>query len=281
MVARGGPDDPAACGGRDASRSWGRARPRRAAFLAERRGGRDDRAMSSDLPARAPGPAVRLVARPIAPCAEMPNDNPALHAGAIWGNDCGAPSLHRRTRGRRRGAAVRRPVRSRRRAASSGLDELVPPPRHSRSCGSRRRESRQACSGVAPRLPSPAAARPSSAGRPRYPLRPRGPANHAGGRFRDLARPWRPTAADARLLALLDTGPDGAAPAARLARGYRGWARTLAGEDVDFAETGGTMLDEWAALACSAALGEGVAVTALRRELRARGGAAFGLVDAA
>lgn len=259
--------------------------------------------MSSDLPARPPGPVVRLVARPIAPCAEMPNDNPALHAGAIWGNDdvVGAPSLHPA-----HPAVVDDAVQQSERpdpfTATSGvlpaLDELVPPPRHSEirrltptgELGESLLEPSPAAPPVLAVVPPPAAARPSSAEAPSI-AEPPAPGAGAAAEATPAAALLAILAATveahggedarARLLALLDTGPDGAAPAARLARGYRGWARTLAGEDVDFAETGGTMLDEWAALACSAALGEGVAVTALRRELRARGVAAFGLVDAA
>lgn len=277
--------------------------------------------MSSDDPC----PRARPVLRPVAPCAEMPNDNPALHLGAIWGCDAvvGPPTAHveasahvqgvpdlDRVDGRVEGHvdAVRQVERPDPFTATSGvlpdLDDLVPPPRHSEI--RRLSPSGELGESLLDASPPPPAtlgdARSVEVPRPED---ARGTAGAGAGDVPDGGAS-RPGAGEAlrtileavvtarggeparlRLAALLDEAPPPAGapartPAAdRLARAYRGWGRTLAGEDVDFAETGGTMLDEWAALACAAALGDGAPVTELRRELRGRGVAAFGLVDAA
>lgn len=79
-----------------------------------------------------------------------------------------------------------------------------------------------------------------------------------------------------------------------LERGARGLARTeaftaiavawraiLRGESEDFAACGARMLDEWAADLAARALGAPAKLETLRRELRARGVAAFGMIEAA
>lgn len=59
------------------------------------------------------------------------------------------------------------------------------------------------------------------------------------------------------------------------------WRAILLGTSDDFAACGGAMLDEWAADLLARLLGAPSRATALRRELRSRGVAAFGLVEAA
>jgi hypothetical protein len=61
----------------------------------------------------------------------------------------------------------------------------------------------------------------------------------------------------------------------------RAWRALLAGTSDDFAACGNAMLDEWAAELLARLLGAPSKATALRRELRSRGVAAFGLVEAA
>jgi hypothetical protein len=61
----------------------------------------------------------------------------------------------------------------------------------------------------------------------------------------------------------------------------RAWRALLAGTSDDFAACGNAMLDEWAAELLARLLGATAKATALRRELRSRGVAAFGLVEAA
>jgi hypothetical protein len=59
------------------------------------------------------------------------------------------------------------------------------------------------------------------------------------------------------------------------------WRAILRGTSDDFGACGGAMLDEWAADLVARLLGAPSRATALRRDVRARGIAAFGLVEAA
>jgi hypothetical protein len=61
----------------------------------------------------------------------------------------------------------------------------------------------------------------------------------------------------------------------------RAWRAILSGTSDDFAACGNAMLDEWAAELLARLLGAPSRATALRRELRSHGVAAFGLVEAA
>jgi hypothetical protein len=58
----------------------------------------------------------------------------------------------------------------------------------------------------------------------------------------------------------------------------RAWQGILRGESEDFAMCGSAALDEWSADVLARALGNAMLATQLRRELRQRGVAAFGLV---
>jgi hypothetical protein len=59
------------------------------------------------------------------------------------------------------------------------------------------------------------------------------------------------------------------------------WRAILLGTSDDFGACGGAMLDEWAADLLARLLGAPARATALRQDLRSRGVAAFGLVEAA
>jgi hypothetical protein len=61
----------------------------------------------------------------------------------------------------------------------------------------------------------------------------------------------------------------------------RAWRAILAGTSDDFAACGNAMLDEWAAELLARLLGAPSRATALRRDVRSHGVAAFGLVEAA
>jgi hypothetical protein len=61
----------------------------------------------------------------------------------------------------------------------------------------------------------------------------------------------------------------------------RAWRALLAGTSDDFAACGNAMLDEWAAELLARLLGAPSRATTLRRDVRAHGVAAFGLVEAA
>lgn len=56
------------------------------------------------------------------------------------------------------------------------------------------------------------------------------------------------------------------------------WCAILRGESEDFSACGASALDEWCSMLVAAALGEPARADGLRRELRRRGVAAFGLV---
>jgi len=59
------------------------------------------------------------------------------------------------------------------------------------------------------------------------------------------------------------------------------WQGILRGESEDFGACGGAMLDEWCAALIAGVLGQNIRADGLKRELRRRGVAAFGLVEQA
>jgi hypothetical protein len=82
--------------------------------------------------------------------------------------------------------------------------------------------------------------------------------------------------------ALEDAGAvAGGQPTGAFAATTRAWSAILRGASDDFTACGTAMLDEWAADVLARLLGVQGRSAALRRELRARGVAAFGLVEAA
>jgi hypothetical protein len=86
-----------------------------------------------------------------------------------------------------------------------------------------------------------------------------------------------------RLPTLLEEGdceglPDGVKPLLGALPAWRGMIR---GEEVDFASCGASMLDEWTADLIAIALGDPARAPQIKQALRARGVAAFGLLEAA
>jgi hypothetical protein len=71
---------------------------------------------------------------------------------------------------------------------------------------------------------------------------------------------------------------DAPADLAALRAQAAGWQAILKGDSEDFSLVGSTSLDEWSSLVVARALGEPARADMLRRELRRRGVAAFGLV---
>jgi hypothetical protein len=80
----------------------------------------------------------------------------------------------------------------------------------------------------------------------------------------------------------LERTPRGIKRTASFTDSVLGWQGILRGESEDFGACGATALDEWAANVVARVLGNPMPANGLRRELRRRGVAAFGLVaDAA
>ncbi len=86
----------------------------------------------------------------------------------------------------------------------------------------------------------------------------------------------------AALAALAEGGlADGAQPTAALTSTLAAWRAVLSGASDDLSACGGATLDEWAADVLARLLGSAAKASAIRRELRSRGVAAFGLLEAA
>ena len=83
----------------------------------------------------------------------------------------------------------------------------------------------------------------------------------------------------AALLATHDTAVSAFPP--ELARSAAAWRDVLTGASDDYVACGDLPLDEWAAFALAAVAGAPERASDLRRELRARGLAAFGIIDRA
>ena len=79
----------------------------------------------------------------------------------------------------------------------------------------------------------------------------------------------------------VEQGASGPMASASLRATAGAWCRVLRGESEDIAACGAATLDEWAADVLARVLGAPARATLLRRELRSRGIAAFGLLDAA
>ncbi|HEY8074432.1 MAG TPA: hypothetical protein VIF62_09985 [Labilithrix sp.] len=84
------------------------------------------------------------------------------------------------------------------------------------------------------------------------------------------------------LAALAEGGfTDADAPTAAFTATIGAWRAVLSGASDDLSACGGATLDEWAADVLSRLLGAPAKASAIRRELRSRGVAAFGLLEAA
>jgi hypothetical protein len=76
-------------------------------------------------------------------------------------------------------------------------------------------------------------------------------------------------------------GPNGLVRAETLTRQVLAWQGILRGESEDYAACGSATLDEWAADLIARVLGSAARAASIRRDLRSRGVAAFGLIAAA
>jgi hypothetical protein len=76
-------------------------------------------------------------------------------------------------------------------------------------------------------------------------------------------------------------GPNGVVRAETVTRQVLAWQGILRGESEDYAACGSATLDEWAADLIARVLGSATRAGSIRRDLRSRGVAAFGLVAAA
>jgi hypothetical protein len=78
---------------------------------------------------------------------------------------------------------------------------------------------------------------------------------------------------------LVKRGPRGVERSSRLTLAVEAWKGILRGESEDFSACEGLSLDEWTAEVAARLLGSPARAGGLRRDLRARGVAAFGLLD--
>jgi hypothetical protein len=81
--------------------------------------------------------------------------------------------------------------------------------------------------------------------------------------------------------AVLEQSPNGFVLADKLKSQVAAWQSVLRGDSEDFAACGVATLDEWAASLVARFLGSATRAESVRRDLRRRGVAAFGLVEAA
>jgi hypothetical protein len=189
------------------------------------------------------------------PCSELPNDNPALHRGAIWRCE--------HTSG----------------PATCVLPERVAPPRE---------QADEATPGspAPPASATPADAFESLSAVLEDVARGSGAADDVVAGLKALLGMRRLDSAqlpDASVEALvagaqLERTPQGIQRTDAFTRTVLAWQAILRAEGEDFAACGPTALDEWAADFIARVLGSPSAAAGLRRELRRRGVAAFGLV---
>ena len=224
----------------------------------------------------------------LAACAEFPNDNPGLHRGAIWycADLIGPPVCDCPERSVEPLAAVTSdpptapapPVIEAEDATDDieivedlafddAVDESPAPPE---------------VPGLAPAIESMLAPEPEEPLAPAAEGCPFAMLIHV---LQDVARAaGADDAAMSALGCLLGrTRLDSSAPDTRhtLRTQALAWQGILRGESEDFGACGGVMLDEWCAALIAGVLGQNVRADGLKRELRRRGVAAFGLVEQA
>jgi hypothetical protein len=207
-------------------------------------------------------------------CSEFPNDNPALHRGAIWlcMGTSGAATCELPVTPDRLDARERRAVEASQQAADLTVAEVA------------------ACAGELG--PENDAVEPVSD--PFATLkRWLGEVASAWGASEEIAIGLRGLLGEARLDAArlpvatvealiagkyVEQTADGITRTEVLTRTVLAWQGVLRGEGDDLAACGRATLDEWSADIVARLLGSPMLATALRRELRQRGVAAFGLV---
>lgn len=97
----------------------------------------------------------------------------------------------------------------------------------------------------------------------------------------DASRASEPTLQALHVVGLVDKTDAGWARQESVVSTAQAWSVALAGQDPDFSACGSKMLDEWSAEIVSKLAGAPQKVELVRRDLRSRGIAAFGLVEAA
>lgn len=236
--------------------------------------------------------------RPLAACAEFPNDNPALHRGAIWfcAGLAAAPCFERPVDERVEVPAeepaevltttvtttthVDPPATPATRATTATTEPATDPTPPVVDADDETDDIEivedSAFDDAIDESPEPPAPEPPVADDP----------------FLTLARVLDDVAmgagADDAALATLRTligqlRIEASAPAdhARIRAEALAWQGILRGESEDFSACGAAMLDEWSAAVVATALGQPGRAETIKRELRRRGVAAFGLVDQA
>ena len=196
----------------------------------------------------------------LAACAEFPNDNPGLHLGAIW---YGAEVT---------GAPVCEP------APTAPTPPVIEADDEADDIEIVETLAFEDAVDESPEPPAPVteSVPPTASDDPFATL---------VATLEDVARAaGADDAAMGTLLCLLGrTRLDAAAPDA--SHGLRAqalaWQGILRGESEDFGACGAAMLDEWCAALIAGVLGQNVRADGLKRELRRRGVAAFGLVEQA
>jgi len=184
----------------------------------------------------------------VAACSEFPNDNPALHDGSIWVSttiggevECEPPQRQRSPEPPEEWHDGE-PIEI---VDDLGFEDVAP-------------------EGIEPVAPSGEPAPPADAFR------------RLVGLVKEVAAAFgADSAAVDRLDAVLGlASPGGEPPPQAIA-----WRGILRGESEDYEACGAATLDEWAADVVAGAVGAGVRAEGIRRELRKRGVAAFGLVE--
>jgi hypothetical protein len=230
--------------------------------------------------------------RAFAACAEFPNDNPVLHGGAIW--FCAqvvGPAVFEAPEAPERVQAADLAM------LEAPVEGMTPDPRTDPAPPVLEAEDPGDDIEIVEDLAldgfvdEPVAGAPGEEAAPQAaPPASTSTAAPAEEPFGVLARLMdevaRAAGADDAALAALRTMTgrerlphDAPGEQARLRAQAAAWQAVLRGESEDFGACGGGALDEWSALVVASALGEAAKTDGLRRELRRRGVAAFGLIE--
>jgi hypothetical protein len=203
----------------------------------------------------------------LAACAEFPNDNPGLHRGAIWfcSDVTGAAGFER---------PAAEPTMAAEPSPDPPTDPTPPVLEADEPTDDIEIVEELAFEDAVDESPEPPALPASD-----------DPFAVLVAAVEDVARlAGADDAAMATLASLLGRARiDPAAPATSHALRAQAlaWQGILRGESEDFGACGGSMLDEWCAALVAGLLGQPVRADGLKRELRRRGVAAFGLVEQA
>jgi hypothetical protein len=217
----------------------------------------------------------------LAACAEFPNDNPGLHRGAIWfGADVtGEPSFEPQL------AGIREQGNGNGNAESGVGDPPTDPTPPVVEADADTDDIE-----IVETLPFDDAVdeSPEPPSVPEEPVAPVADACPFATLVAVLEEVARAAGADDEAMSTLAclvgrARLDAAAPAEShtLRAQALAWQGILRGESEDFNACGGAMLDEWCAALVAGVVGQNARADGLKRELRRRGVAAFGLVEQA